>query len=266
MTMPQTHAKPLAPGRRERRRAETREKLYQAAMQLFAERGFFETTTEDITEAADLGQGTFFNYFPTKQHVLTVLSEKQLERVMAARQEAEGGNACMHDVLHRLMHRIAEEPGRSQALTRTLMTALISSDSVRELVRNTMGCGREIMAGIVALGQKRKEIRSDRKPSQVALAFQRNVFGTLLLWAMQPQGDLHAWVEDTFRDFWAAIGDSRHARTNGREEETGHREKRRGELRSRPPKQTRAAEGKRASLGSNKALRNADTVVLREEL
>src|SRR5579863_7168006 len=108
----------VAPGRRERRRAETREKLYQAAMKLFAERGFFETTTEEITEAADVGQGTFFNYFPTKQHVLTVLSEKQVEKVMAARQEVEDGSASMHDVLNRLIHRIAEEPGRSQALTR----------------------------------------------------------------------------------------------------------------------------------------------------
>jgi AcrR family transcriptional regulator len=66
--MGRTHAQqdPSAvPGRRERRRAETREKLFRAAMRLFAEQGFFETTTEDITEAADVGQGTFCNYFPT---------------------------------------------------------------------------------------------------------------------------------------------------------------------------------------------------------
>lgn len=199
-------AKQIAPGRRERRRAETREKLFRAAMKLFAERGFFQTTTEDITEAADVGQGTFFNYFPTKQHVLTVLSEKQLEKVMAAQQEAEAGNIPMQEVLHRLMHRIAEEPGRSQPLTRSLMTALISSDAVRELTRSTMACGREILSGIIALGQKRGEIRRDRKPAEVALAFQRAAIGTLWLWAMQPHGDLHAWLELAFRDFASAFG------------------------------------------------------------
>lgn len=203
MALAQT--KQALPGRRERRRAETREKLFRAAMKLFAERGFYETTTEAITEAADVGQGTFFNYFPTKQHVLTVLSEKQLEKVRAAQQEVQAGNSSIHDVFHRLMHRIAEEPGRSQPLTRSLMTALISSDAVRELVRSTMGCGREILAGIVALGQERDEIRSDRKPAEVALAFQRNVIGTLLLWAMQPEGDLDAWLDLAFRDFWTAI-------------------------------------------------------------
>jgi AcrR family transcriptional regulator len=199
-------AKQTAPGRRERRRAETREKLFQAAMQLFAERGFFATTTEDITEAADVGQGTFFNYFPTKQHVLCVLSEKQSAKVMAAREEAEAGDASMQDVLHRLMHRIAEEPGRSQALTRSLVTALISNDDVRELIRNTMARGREVMAEIIALGQERGEIRTERNPAEIALAFQRGVIGTLVLWAMQSDGDLYAWVEAAFRDFWAATG------------------------------------------------------------
>lgn len=223
MTMLQKHAKQTEPGRRERRRIETREKIFRAAMRLFAERGFFETTTEDITEAADVGQGTFFNYFPTKQHVLTVLSEKQLEKVTAARQEAEATNASMHDVLRRLTHRIAEEPGRSQALTRSLMTALISSDAVRELVRNTMAHGREALAAIIALGQQRGEIRQDRKPADVALAFQRGVLGTLLLWAMQPQGDLHVWLENTFADFWAAF-ESRNREqqvTVGRERQKG---------------------------------------------
>src|SRR4029077_7619768 len=112
-----------APGRRERRRMETREKIFRAAMQLFAERGFSQTTTEDITEAADVGQGTFFNYFPTKQHVLTVLSEKQMEKEHAAWHDAQLGKSPIREVRRRLLHRITEEPGRTQAMARSLMTA-----------------------------------------------------------------------------------------------------------------------------------------------
>jgi len=193
-----------SPGRRERRRTETREKLFRVAMQLFAERGFFETTTEDITEAADVGQGTFFNYFPTKQHVLTVLSEKQMEKISHAREEAEAGKASIHEVLHELMHRIAQEPGKSQALTRSLMTAFLSNDEVRQFVRNTMARGRENLGEIIKLGQKRGEIRRDRKPADLAMTFQRNTIGTLLLWAMQSEDDLDAWIEKTFYDFWSA--------------------------------------------------------------
>ena len=124
---------------------------------------------------------------------------------MAAREEAESGNASIKDILHRLTHRIAEEPGRSQPLARSLMTALISNDDVRDLVRGTMGCGREAVAAVIALGQQRGEIRQDRKPAEVALAFQRGVMGTILLWAMQTHQDLDAWLENAFRDFWAAF-------------------------------------------------------------
>ena len=191
-------------GRRERRKAETREKLFRVAMRLFAERGFFQTTTEDITAAADVGQGTFFNYFPTKQHILNALSEKQIEKVAAARRETEAAEKPIRDVLYGLMHAIAKEPGRSQPLTRSLITAFTSSDDVRRLTRERMAYGRGILAEIIAAAQTRGEIRRGRDAAAFAMAFQRNVLGTLLLWAIQDKGDLDAWLDETFKDFWAA--------------------------------------------------------------
>src|ERR1017187_7372148 len=77
-TSPSPIPKPL--GRRERRAAETRIRLFRCALHLFAERGFQNVTVEDITEAADVGKGTFFNYFETKDHVLSVMAEIQLGR------------------------------------------------------------------------------------------------------------------------------------------------------------------------------------------
>ncbi len=77
--------RPLCPhlshGRRERRSAETRERLFRAASDLFAKKGFSETTVEDITEAADVGKGTFFNYFPSKDHILLAFGEMQLAKL-----------------------------------------------------------------------------------------------------------------------------------------------------------------------------------------
>ncbi len=61
-------------GRRQRRAAETRLRLFRCALQLFAQRGFPNVTVEDITEAADVGKGTFFNYFESKDHVLGVMA------------------------------------------------------------------------------------------------------------------------------------------------------------------------------------------------
>lgn len=80
-----------AVGRRERRAAETRLRLFRCALQLFSERGYPNVTVEDITEAADVGKGTFFNYFESKDHVLGVLAEIQLGKVQEAVDEAESG-------------------------------------------------------------------------------------------------------------------------------------------------------------------------------
>ncbi len=79
------------PNRRERRRLETRERIYRAALQIFAERGYLETTVEDITEAADVGKGTFFNYFPTKEHVLATYGEQRVAAIERRPEESSLG-------------------------------------------------------------------------------------------------------------------------------------------------------------------------------
>ena len=57
-------------GRRERKKLETRRSLRDNALRLFAEKGFERTTIEDITEAADVAQRTFFLHFASKEDVL----------------------------------------------------------------------------------------------------------------------------------------------------------------------------------------------------
>lgn len=112
-----------SPGRRERRAAETRVRLFRCALKLIARRGLANVTVEDITEAADVGKGTFFNYFASKEHVLGVMAEIQLGKVREAARQAVETRKPIASVLHHLVRRLAEEPGRSPRLARALISS-----------------------------------------------------------------------------------------------------------------------------------------------
>jgi AcrR family transcriptional regulator len=56
--------------------AERREEILQAALRLFGEKGFNETTVEDIAEGAGVAKGTIYLYFPSKEHILLALKKQ----------------------------------------------------------------------------------------------------------------------------------------------------------------------------------------------
>jgi AcrR family transcriptional regulator len=195
-------------GRRQRHRAETRVRLFRCALQLFAERGYPNVTVEDITEAADVGKGTFFNYFESKDQVLGVMSEIQLSKVKEALILAEAGEQTIRSVLHRLFLRVAEEPGRSPDLARALLSSFLGSEGARLMAYDLANRGRKMLAEIVAAGQHRREIDSRLKKEKVAVQIQQAFMGSLLLWSLEGQPALEVWAQESFEHIWRAVAAS----------------------------------------------------------
>lgn len=192
-------------GRRQRRAAETRLRLFRCALQLFAERGFPCVTVGEITEAADVGKGTFFNYFESKDHVLGVMAEIQLGKVRAAISAAGQGKQTIHSVLHRLARRLVEEPGRSPSLARAFISSFLASESVRAVIARNMREGRRMIAQVVAAGQERGEIDPRLNEDKVAVQFLQTCMGTVLLWSLDGAPALKTRIAHSFQHFWRAI-------------------------------------------------------------
>jgi AcrR family transcriptional regulator len=195
--MPQ--APPVAPeiGRRQRRREETAEKIFLAAMELFVHKGFAQTTVEEITRAADVGKGTFFNYFPSKEHILGYLIERQKGAVEAHVLLARKGTVKVPEVLARLGRRLTSFPAKSPQMARTMIAAFLASNDVRTKIATEMALGRRWLAEIVEMGQERGELRRNLSPMTMAWTFHRALIGTVLLWAVDPSSPLEKQVSDT---------------------------------------------------------------------
>lgn len=72
------------PGLRERKKQKTRETIQDHALRLYADQGYARTTVEQIAEAAEVSQSTFFRYFPTKPD--TVMHDRLDPRFFTALQ------------------------------------------------------------------------------------------------------------------------------------------------------------------------------------
>jgi len=66
------------PGRRERKKRDTRRRIVEAAQDLFSRDGYGAVTTQQIAEAADVGAGTLFRYAGTKAELLIMVMNEQL--------------------------------------------------------------------------------------------------------------------------------------------------------------------------------------------
>lgn len=94
-------------GRRERKRRQTRERIEQAAMGLFLERGFDATTIEEITETADVSKRSFFDYFPSKEEVVFAWQDAFADRLMTAIAARPHGESCVKAVEEALIVTVA---------------------------------------------------------------------------------------------------------------------------------------------------------------
>jgi AcrR family transcriptional regulator len=69
-----------APSRLDRRKARTRQALIDAAVRLIAEGPGDRASIQEITEAADIGFGSFYNHFESKEQLFETAAEEALER------------------------------------------------------------------------------------------------------------------------------------------------------------------------------------------
>jgi AcrR family transcriptional regulator len=103
--------------RRERRKLEVRERILDAAVELFDEQGFAATKVADISERADVAHKTFFNHFPSKQILFRELAGRGLESVLIGIETARKEGRNTRERLERFFSAVAEGATHRELLT-----------------------------------------------------------------------------------------------------------------------------------------------------
>jgi AcrR family transcriptional regulator len=189
------------PGLRERKNAAVKEAFFEAALALFREKGFEETSVDEIADRAGFSRATYFNHFGTKQGVLRYYGQRLQGHMELLLREADPASSPLERIREMilLMAREADRLGED--------VKLIYSISLRDpdyLTRPTDARKRllEMVAELVAEAQQREEARRDLSSDEMAFHI-LFVYNSAVLAAMSGLGNAEALV----RSAWEFILD-----------------------------------------------------------
>lgn len=159
----------IAPSRRALKRDALRRRIYDAALTLFRRQGVARTTIRQIAQAADVGVGTFFNYFSSKEAVLTEFGVSQTERLQEQLSAPAFTQATTHERIETLLRLLVAGVEAEPELARGMARAALRSHTFFQEGRQLFITFATLLAGVLRDGQTRGEVNPD---SDVGVAAQ----------------------------------------------------------------------------------------------
>lgn len=185
------------------RRERTRQRLYDAAVELIAERGYTATTVDQIAERAGVAKGTVYYNFPSKAALFADLLEYGVDRLATALGDSVAGREPL-DALDAVVGAELEFIGAHEAFARLLLAETWRSggdwQTAARLIRErAIAVVADVLRAAVARGDLREDLDVDMAASAV--------FGMVLTVALdwralqpaRPLTDVRATLIDLLR-------------------------------------------------------------------
>lgn len=171
----------------------TREKIIDAAWQLFYDKGYEQTTVEDIIRASGTSKGSFYHYFESKDSLMGSLSYLFDRRYDELEEHlpAEGNRMDMLLYLNHELFEMIENTIDLELLTRLYATQLMNT-SGKELLDRSRSYYR-LLRRITAEGQARGEITCDKSIAEIVNLYAMAERALLYDWCLR--GGAHSLVK-----------------------------------------------------------------------
>lgn len=118
--------------RRERRASVLRRQIVDAAAELFAEKGFHRTTTKDIAMAADVSEGTIYNYFDNKDDLLLGIMEHLYEAEHLDAQLIKALPEDAHEFLESILKYHNVNVAHNSAMLQSVLSEIMVNPQLRQ--------------------------------------------------------------------------------------------------------------------------------------
>lgn len=188
-------------GLRERKKAKTRAAIQRHALRLFREQGYDATTVDQIAQAAEVSQTTFFRYFPTKEDVvLTDNYDPLILKALHAQPSELAPVAAIRAALRMVFQHI---PPAELAEFRERQMLAIAVPQIRAAVLDALSQTVQLIADAVAE-------RTGRDPEDAAVrALAGAVIGVMIEvqfhWVKHPELDLFASIDEALAQLEAGL-------------------------------------------------------------
>jgi TetR/AcrR family transcriptional regulator, cholesterol catabolism regulator len=176
---------PAQLGRRERKKLQTKDRIIECAVALFAARGYDATTMDDIGECADVSRATVFNYFARKDDIVSewfVRRRTDLEEFLAeAEQQTADTLSRIREAFGGLARVYEDDPRTVRAMVRAWMRA---GGPLGAYASATPA----LLADTVRSGQEHGDIRRDFDAARAGLIMFDAYMGVLYRWVADESG------------------------------------------------------------------------------
>jgi len=151
-------------GRRERKKMLSRQAILDAAVLVFSKKGFREASIADIMNGADLGTGTFYNYFQSKEELLVQLLGRLVKEVNTTVKDLQAEGRSSADILSTACMLTAKFLDENRYVMPLFLAAAYHSGTPENAAEHkpvpTPGF-KPLFERILKAGQEKGEVRKD---------------------------------------------------------------------------------------------------------
>jgi AcrR family transcriptional regulator len=133
-----------------------RQRLLDAALQVYAERGADDASLDEIARRAGVGIGTLYRHFPTRQALLEAVYRDQVEELCAVARELPG-EAPPEQALERWLRALMA----FATTKKNLSSSLMSGPNKSEVATSCSAMVREAATKLLAEAQQTGQVRAD---------------------------------------------------------------------------------------------------------